>query len=271
MGILVWGFDKGFTLADGGHCVLRYQDIQPNETHTWILEHLLVKALVPDYLRTILGLRYLAFFLNILSSIIFGLAVNHVYLKIHHQKINTAWLILAMLAGFMVSYPGLPCELSYNNLSQFIVISSTALIMLSLFSLGTKSIIWAGLAGLLGSSLFIVKIPAGITFFLLVSLILLLAGKRAGLLIFAAAILCFAVILWSLFDIDHHWFVDNLLQMFNNTDKNHFGIRITAPLKLLWKLAWVFLVAAAASAAWWVYKNKREALLCKLRLCACSL
>jgi hypothetical protein len=258
LGIITWGFDKGFLFSDGGHYVLRYQEIQPIETHTWITEHVLVKAVVPESLRSIKALRYLGFFLNLIGTFLFGLAITKAYREMHTRKINIALLTLVLLSGFVLSYVFLPAELSYNNLSQFFLVGSVTLLILSFLGSNRWSAIFSGLAGIMSAFLMLVKIPAGLAFSLLVLIVILISGKRNLIISFVVCVVSVAGLLVSIFDLNVSWYFSNISQMLGNSTLNQFKIRAAAPLGLLWELGKSFVVALIVSMSWWFYKNKPQ-------------
>lgn len=248
--VLAWGFDKGFLLTDGGHYVLRYQDKQPSETSTWILEHLLVKAIVPSDMRDIVSLRYIGLIINLLSSAFFGFALSVTYRRIHRRSINLIFLVLIALAGLVVSYPGMPAELSYNSLSQFFILLAAALVVLSTLFHGGKSLVLAGLAGFAGAFLTLVKIPAGMAFLCLALIVLFIAGKKTSALVFLGLLMLTVIVIMQWLDLDLNWFQNNLRQMVGNPQKNHFLVRITAPLVFAWTWVQAMIFAGLIAFTW---------------------
>lgn len=177
LAIVIWGFDKGFSISDGGFYVLRYQQNQANGPCDFAYDHILVKAIIPPAWRTIKSLRYIRFGLALLSTLLFSLAIAKLYRKVHGASISRSMLLLVMLAAVVVSFTGMPVELSYNTLTQFFLISSTAFIVLSLTYEGVFSITMAALAGFACSALYLTKLPSGLAMTLFSVFVLLISGS----------------------------------------------------------------------------------------------
>lgn len=179
LGILVWGFDKGFNLSDGGCYVLRYQDIQPSTPSDYnYFDHFLIKAILPPFLRTIISLRYIGFLINLLSSAFFGCSIFYVYRKAHGKAINVFLLAFMMSAGLVLSYTGLPAELSYNSLNQFFMINCGALLLFTISVPGSRSRILAFLSGVAGCMVFFSKGSSAVVIGIIACIILLLDNPR---------------------------------------------------------------------------------------------
>lgn len=236
--MLIWGFDKGFVLYDGGSNLLRYQYIQPSQTNSWFLEHLLVKAIIPQSLRTIVALRYIALMLNIVSSLLFGFALSRLASLINGKSLNKILLMLMMLAGLTLSYTVLPPELSYNNLSQFFLVSSTALLILAVTQHGVWSSVFAAAAGLATVFLGVTKIPTGLIFGMtaLPVLIFFESGLKGRSLSYLVTLLVAFVTVSMIVRPDFNWFVENFMSMANHPTRNHYSLRVENIASLMFSL-----------------------------------
>ncbi len=243
VGVLAWGFDKGFLLSDGGHYLLRYQDIQPSETHTWILEHLLVKSFIPAWLRTITGLRYLGLCINLFSSALFGLAIWRVSKQFFKRIPNAPLLVLMMLAGLVLSYSFLPCELSYLSLSQFFINIAASLLILSLLVRQSREFVMVLVSAIGCSLLTLTKIPAGFAFAALSILTLAFTNHRKAAVSFTITWILGFVLLWLHYKLDIGWFVTDIRLMLQNTHKNHLHVRAFRPVELVGILGVSLLIA----------------------------
>lgn len=258
VGVLAWGFDKGFLLSDGGHYLLRYQDIQPSETHTWILEHFLVKSFIPAWLRTITGLRYLGLCINLFSSALFGLAIWRVSKQFLKKGSNTPLLVLMMLAGLILSYSFLPCELSYLSLSQFFINISGSFLILSMLSRKSTAILSIIISAVSCSFLTITKIPAGSAFVALAVLALIMSKRRRSAVLFIVTWLIFLAMMWLHYRLDISWFITDIRQMLLNTDKNHFHVRALRPFELAGTLGGALIVAALISYSIQLFSKRKD-------------
>ncbi len=248
LGTLIWGFDKGFLLSDGGFTLLRYQDIQPTDTRSWILDHLIVKALVPSSLRTILGLRYLGFVLNLFSSTIFGLAIYKASKSIFRKNnLRLDLLVLMMLAGFVLSYSFLPSELSYLSLGQFFINISAAMILVSIKSKKIPAISAVCISAVCCSLLVLTRFPSGIALSVIGFVYLIIMNRRELAGVFLVTFLVLVVMLWFHFNLDYNWFVHNVRGMLENPDKNHFQVRAIRQVEMIGILFGAFLAAVLVS------------------------
>lgn len=198
LAVLIWGFDKGFDLTDGGCYLLRYQQNQPSEPSEYWYEHILVKAVIPTSLRTVKSFRFIALLVNLLSTFLFALAISKASRKMHGRRISLPLLALMMLPPIVLAIAGLPPELSYNSLNQFFLISSTALLVFSLSYDGFSSLVFAAAAAGFSSLLYLVKLPTGMLMSVFTCIVLLLYGtsRWRRLLVFISFHLIF-MLLWS--------------------------------------------------------------------------
>ena len=257
--VLMWGFDKGFILYDGGSYLLRYQDIQPSLTNTWLLEHILVKALIPASLRTIVGLRYIALFLNLFSTMFFAFALTKLTRAINGQRLHPGLLIMLGLSGLTLSYTAMPPELSYNNLSQFFLIAASGSVMLSMSDTGVKANIMVVLAGVLSFLLLLSKIPTGAVYAAIALVVFILSerGPKIKALVYFLS-LAFALAAASLvLKPDWEWFLRSLKVMAGSPETNQFIARVNNIGLLIWALAKSIVFAFVVGMLWRLSNSTR--------------
>ena len=177
--IIIWGFNKGFNLSDGGFYVLRYQSIQPSTpSGRFLYDHFLVKALVPQSVRSVKDLRFIGFWINLLSTGFFAYAISVLHSKLHKTRISFKLLVLMMLSGFILSYTGLPSELSYNRLNQFFLINTTSLVLLAMVTSGKQSRILALISGVACCFIYLSKSSSGLLMSIFCSIILFVNDSK---------------------------------------------------------------------------------------------
>lgn len=162
--IVFWGLNKGFDITDGGCSVLRYQTIQPSEPCDYWYDHIFVKAIVPESLRSIMALRLLGFSINIAIALLFSMAIARYYRLLYGKYPSYAITCLCGLSGFINSYPGMPPDLSYNSLNQALLLGGTATFLLAQSAkLKRKQLLYL-ITGLIAGLTIAVKLPSALGF-----------------------------------------------------------------------------------------------------------
>jgi hypothetical protein len=178
--ILIWGFDKAFDFTDAGYYLLRYQDIQPIEFGGHMYEHVLVRTILPQSLRTVIPLRFIGLFINILSSGFLAFAITKVIKHWLGQTRVFPSVFFLVFAGLIFSYAGSPSELSYNTLNQFFLITGASLLVLATGTSEKHKLVYSALAGAVLSLCMLTKLPTGIGVVFIGGALILLSGKKRG-------------------------------------------------------------------------------------------
>lgn len=181
LAIVIWGFDKGFDMSDGGFNILRYQQDQPVGSSGFTYVHVLVRLIIPQSLRSIKPLRFIGFFLNLLGTLFFSLAIFSAYQKIHRHKMELGLLIMMMVGGFILSYAKSPVELSYNSLNQFFLIASSSFLILALYSENPFTFVFITMSGLAASFLYLIKVPSAIAMSIIGAIVIFFSGRQPWL------------------------------------------------------------------------------------------
>ncbi|MDD2228675.1 MAG: hypothetical protein PHY48_04605 [Candidatus Cloacimonetes bacterium] len=269
--IIAWGFNKAFDFTDAGYYLLRYQDKQPLEYGGHMYEHVLVRAVFPANLRTVIPLRIIGLVLNLLSSLLFAFSLSKMLKKWAKGKNSFSFVFFLVFAGFVFSYSGSPSELSYNSLNQFFLISGASLLILALQSEPKHKLWFTSAAGATLSFCMLSKLPTGLVVAVLATALLLLSRDRRRL-----AILVFCLSWAGVLGIVAVTIKPNFISYYANfyLDLNKYIIYDSSLLKKsiidIAKLNILVICQALAVniLLWWAQKTPKPVLQVTLRLAA---
>ncbi|MDJ0660394.1 MAG: hypothetical protein QNJ42_13040 [Crocosphaera sp.] len=266
LGLYLWGLDKGFDITDEGYCLLGFQSLQ-EKLEVITSFHIIGEKLFSWMNPNIITYRLIALIITLISSTIFALGFWHWFSKFYGVKnisFNRNFILLFMVFGsFLLDYY-LYRSVSYNTLNNFTNLGQASLILFTISQEEPQkinslrfNISWLAVGFLLAFQ-FLIKPPSAVTFFALLSVVLLLYKRLTHWLYYLRIYSClflggllgflFYFGLFQNFSEYVTLLIDNL---FNSTGESHSSTSILSNywndsrnlIQKIYDFSWVYLSA----------------------------